>query len=354
MLRSREPLVGPLSIWHGRRGAAPYAPFIRACTVSPLARKGASDPWVSPLTVIVCAFYLSFFMFLVPTPVSCLHLQVGNFAFQRTYDAVLPMHWRIMLSADLIVTLPKMMYCHVGKKVVLTSDGQIFLDPNTLDTMLTSGPSASFVYHRKAAYLLAFRAWSERHHGSEKCGLWDWPYTRDDVRRFGHAFRAGAAEAGRRPISRELHLPSHDNEKQVSHPQRQGAAPADADSASVYYDVDDDDDEATDESGAPDPVGDIQPAAPGVPGIPSVKRMSSHHGMRAVGKVMTPLRRSYANRLAVLDAMVDAIAPAPSRPVNAVVVARWARLVRRGLLAESTVGGSLGGTTGLAKDANGW
>lgn len=267
------------------------------------------------------------------------------------------MHWRIMLSADLIVTLPKIMYCHVGKKVVLTSDGQIFLDPNTLDTMLTSGPSASFVYHRKAAYLLAFRAWSDRHHGSEKCGLWDWPYARDDVRRFGHAFRAGAAEAGRRPISREFRIarPSREGEEEARHHQRQVATPADADAASVYYDIDDDDDdEATDGSGAPDVVGGIQPEAPGVPRIPSVKRMSSHHGMRAVDKVMTPLRRSYANRLAVIDAMVDAIASAPSRPMDAVVVARWARLVRRAILDKSPMGGPRLDPTGSAKGASGW
>ncbi|GAB0492705.1 hypothetical protein MMPV_003974 [Pyropia vietnamensis] len=284
--------------------------------------------------------------------------KVGNFAFQRTYDAVLPTHWRIMLSADLIVTLPKMMYCHVGKKVVLTSDGQIFLDPNTLDTVLTSGPSASFVYHRKAAYLLAFRAWSEQHHGSEKCGLWDWPYARDDARRFGHAFRAGTVESGKQPLSREFRMarPTSKDEEGLGPQPQQESPSADADAASVYYDVDDDDDDdaASDWRGVPFAVGDMHPPAPGLPGTPSVKRVSSHHGIRAVGKVMTPLRRSYANRLAVLDAMVDAIAPAPSsRPMDAVVVARWARLVRRAILAKFLMGGPRAGTTRSLKDTDG-
>lgn len=252
-----------------------------------------------------------------------------------------------------------MMYCHVGKKVVLTSDGQIFLDPNTLDTVLTSGPSASFVYHRKAAYLLAFRAWSDRHHGSEKCGLWDWPYARDDVRRFGHAFRAGTVESGKQPLSREFRMarPTREDEGLCQQPQQEHPS-ADADTASVYYDVDDDDDDdddaASDGRGPPIAARDIPPPAQGLPGIPSVKRVSSHHGIRAVGKVMTPLRRSYANRLAVLDAMVDAIAPAPSsRLVNEVVVARWARLVRRAILSKTLVGGPRAGTTGSLKDTDG-
>lgn len=302
---------------------------------------------------MLCVLFCFICVLLVPLYPLCVHLQVGNFAFQRTYDAVLPMHWRIMLSADLIVTLPKMMYCHVGKKVVLTSDGQIFLDPNTLDTVLTSGPSASFVYHRKAAYLLAFRAWSDRHHGSEKCGLWDWPYARDDVRRFGHAFRAGYIDAERRPLSREFRIARSDGEDKAEPRQQrgQGALPADSDAVSVYFDVDDDDDEdaASVGSGGHGAAGDIQPAAPEVPRIPSVKRMSSHHGLRAVEKVMTPLRRSYANRLHVIDAMVDAMAPPPSRPVDSVVVARWERLVRRAIHAKSW-----GVTTGsAAKPAGG-
>lgn len=263
--------------------------------------------------------------------------KVGNFAFQRTYDAVLPMHWRIMLSADLIVTLPKVFYRHVGKKVVL-HEGQIFLDPNTLDTALTSGPSASFVYHRKAAYLLAFRAWSDRHHGSERCGLWDWPFTRDDVRRFGPAFRVGTTEARGRPLSREFGIkPSRaEAEGLPSPPLPPAVAAAAACQDRDIFDDDDDGKAGSDGGGWADPARDPLPAVPGPATASSRRRAPSQHGMPAVGKVMTPLRRSYAARLLALDSMVDSMAGGAggARPGNAAVVARWARLVRQAIQAK--------------------
>ncbi|GAB0489992.1 hypothetical protein MMPV_001219 [Pyropia vietnamensis] len=112
----------------------------------------------------------------------------GNDAFRRLYDAKIPIHWRIVVGPDVVAKLPKVGYRHVGKKVLLNSSGELFLDPNALELKLWHGDAASILYHRKASYLLAMRAWCERHHGSVYTPpFWSFPYSTDDWKRFGGA-----------------------------------------------------------------------------------------------------------------------------------------------------------------------
>ncbi len=141
--------------------------------------------------------------------------RVGNRAFHRLYDEHVPIHWRIVVGPDVVAKLPKLGFIHVGKKVLLTKDGDLFIDPNSLELNLWSGDAASILYHRKASYLLAMRAWCERHHGDEYLPeFWPFPVSKDDTRRFQHAMtktnlstrNSGAFGASTRPSAKKNRL----------------------------------------------------------------------------------------------------------------------------------------------------
>jgi triacylglycerol lipase len=132
--------------------------------------------------------------------------RVGNRTFARFYNDMLPIHWRIVVGPDVVAKLPKFGFSHVGKKVLITTDGDLFIDPNSLELKLWSGEVASILYHRKASYLLAMRAWCERHHGDEYVPeFWPFPVSKDDTRRFEHvmvrsvAGTRGPTSAGQYP-----------------------------------------------------------------------------------------------------------------------------------------------------------
>lgn len=125
--------------------------------------------------------------------------RVGNFHFRAVYNDSVPIHWRIVVAPDVVSKLPKVGYKHVGKKVLITVDGDLFIDPNSLELNMWSGDVASILYHRKASYLLAMRAWCERHHGDEYVPeFWPFPVSKDDTRRFQHCMvRSGTPTASR-------------------------------------------------------------------------------------------------------------------------------------------------------------
>lgn len=104
--------------------------------------------------------------------------RVGNRAFRDAYNGVVPVHWRLILAPDVVakLPLPSVGYTHVGKKVLLTSASDLFLDPHLLELRLWHGDAASIVYHRKASYLTAIVNWCARHHGPEYIPeFWNWP-----------------------------------------------------------------------------------------------------------------------------------------------------------------------------------
>jgi len=111
--------------------------------------------------------------------------RVGNEAFRRIYDSVIALHWRIVVDPDMVAKLPKGMYRHVGKKVLLTPHGQMFIDPSALELKLWSGSTAGLAYHRKASYLLAMRAWCVRNHRKTYTpAFWPFPVRDEDRQRF--------------------------------------------------------------------------------------------------------------------------------------------------------------------------
>ncbi|KAI0567372.1 Lipase domain protein [Gracilaria domingensis] len=123
--------------------------------------------------------------------------RVGNWYFWNIYDENVPIHWRIVVGPDVVAKLPKVGYVHVGKKVLLTVDGDLFIDPNSLELNMWSGDVASILYHRKASYLLAMRAWCERHHGDEYLPeFWPFPVSKDDTKRFQHAMVRSTTKSG--------------------------------------------------------------------------------------------------------------------------------------------------------------
>lgn len=138
--------------------------------------------------------------------------RVGNRPFWNLYNECVPIHWRIVVAPDVVAKLPKMGYVHVGKKVLLTVDGDLFIDPNSLEMNMWSGDVASILYHRKASYLLAMRAWCERHHGDEYLPeFWPFPVSKDDTKRFQHAMvksstRSGLVGASKIPTNKRARI----------------------------------------------------------------------------------------------------------------------------------------------------
>ncbi|KAI0557956.1 Lipase domain protein [Gracilaria domingensis] len=131
--------------------------------------------------------------------------RVGNSAFRKVYDELVPASWRVSIAADIVTTLPKVDYQHVGKKIMLTTAGDLFIDPNSLELSMWSGDSLSFVHHRKASYLLAMRSWCNRHEkGAYRPLFWSWPFSADDERRWPAAISTDARDEVRREHRRHL------------------------------------------------------------------------------------------------------------------------------------------------------
>ena len=82
----------------------------------------------------------------------------GNLMWSRLYDRVVPAHWRVAMRSDIVTTIPKMGYAHVGNLVALTSSGDMFLDPNSIDIALWSSTVTGITDHRSAAYAKAIES----------------------------------------------------------------------------------------------------------------------------------------------------------------------------------------------------
>ncbi|KAI0556615.1 Lipase domain protein [Gracilaria domingensis] len=121
------------------------------------------------------------------------------------YDELVPASWRVSIAADIFTILPKVDYRHVGKKIMLTTAGDLFTDPNSLELSMCSGDSLSFVHHRKASYLLAMRCWCNRHEkGAYRHLFWSWPFSADDERRWLAVISTDARDEVRREHRRHF------------------------------------------------------------------------------------------------------------------------------------------------------
>lgn len=87
----------------------------------------------------------------------------GNLFWTRLYDRLICAHWRVTTRSDLIATLPRMGYAHVGKRVALTMNGEMFLDPNAIETALWSATVVSIANHKMPAYKEAIISFSSKY-----------------------------------------------------------------------------------------------------------------------------------------------------------------------------------------------
>lgn len=122
--------------------------------------------------------------------------RVGNNAFREIYDDQIPMNWRLVAGGDIISRLPKVGYAHVGKRVVLTADGELFIEPSALEIIFWYSPRASFVHHRKAWYMLSLKTWCSNRLDDYNPNFWPFPVSASDSRKFETSLR--------KPTSRTL------------------------------------------------------------------------------------------------------------------------------------------------------
>lgn len=135
--------------------------------------------------------------------------KVGNRAFCKTYEDLCIAHWRVVAGGDVVARLPSPGYAHVGRRVALSTRGDLFVDPDALEARLWHRPAASAVHHRKATYLLALRGWCERNHGrANKHGFWSFPISKADSRRFQDAFSKNSA-----PVSSYTTVPMDSSQR---------------------------------------------------------------------------------------------------------------------------------------------
>lgn len=87
----------------------------------------------------------------------------GNLFWAQMYDNLVPIHWRVALRSDVITALPRMAYSHVGKRVALSTRGDMFLDPNAIETSLWSSSVMSLSDHKKPAYMDSIELFAEKY-----------------------------------------------------------------------------------------------------------------------------------------------------------------------------------------------
>jgi len=76
----------------------------------------------------------------------------GNMYWRKLYDNLIQNHWRFAMRTDIVTTIPRLGYNHVGKRVALTNTGEIFLDPNAIETMMWPSTGVGITDHRIHAY----------------------------------------------------------------------------------------------------------------------------------------------------------------------------------------------------------
>mmetsp|Transcript_14477 Transcript_14477/g.31133 ORF Transcript_14477/g.31133 Transcript_14477/m.31133 type:complete len:987 (+) Transcript_14477:159-3119(+) len=121
--------------------------------------------------------------------------RVGNVSFAAFYEAHVRNHWRICNVLDVVPTLPRVGYKHVGLKAAFNEQGELFLDPSGLEVrgrnVIGQGSWVSrdsFMWHRKSFYLLVMQIWCEKQHGvSYEPPFWPWPIKEEDHRRVAAA-----------------------------------------------------------------------------------------------------------------------------------------------------------------------
>ena len=83
--------------------------------------------------------------------------------WRNIFDELVPSYWRVAMRSDIITTLPYPGYVHVGKRVALTSTGDMFLDPNAIETIIWSQAGLRVKDHTKPAYQEALKLFASKY-----------------------------------------------------------------------------------------------------------------------------------------------------------------------------------------------
>lgn len=118
----------------------------------------------------------------------------GNMSWVKLYNRVVPCHWRVQIDTDAVTMIPKVGYRHVGKTALVTSQGQLLLDPSALDTCFkTVKPSISS--HKKPAYKMGLTmvCMKQGLNGLEE-DIWSFPVKETEIRKWEHSCRLTFSE----------------------------------------------------------------------------------------------------------------------------------------------------------------
>lgn len=80
--------------------------------------------------------------------------RVGNHAFAIRLNAVVPLHFRVVVDGDAIASVPKFcwLYKHAGIKVDLDRQGNCVVDPSFLEWQLRASTASSISSHMMSSY----------------------------------------------------------------------------------------------------------------------------------------------------------------------------------------------------------
>lgn len=67
------------------------------------------------------------------------------------------------MRRDIFTTMPRAGYSHTGKRVALTTSGEMFLGPNAIETMLWSSAGVNVADHGKTAYKEAIALFASKY-----------------------------------------------------------------------------------------------------------------------------------------------------------------------------------------------
>eukprot|EP00164_Ancoracysta_twista_P003662 GFYU01004904.1.p1 GENE.GFYU01004904.1~~GFYU01004904.1.p1 ORF type:complete len:1060 (-),score=260.03 GFYU01004904.1:302-3481(-) len=108
------------------------------------------------------ATLLSADMAAMNTPVVCYTFgspRVGNHAFAKFYDALVPNTYRVVFDGDFVAGVPKFvnMYKHVGSEVLIDFAGNVVIAPSYIESRFFKSMSTSFLKHARVTYSAGLR-----------------------------------------------------------------------------------------------------------------------------------------------------------------------------------------------------
>lgn len=121
-------------------------------------------------------------------PISSSQITVSTFGSPKCgernwasiYNSIVRNHWNIAIESDVISKIPGLFYVHVGKTAVLTSTGDLLLDPSILENW--NVVVRNLKDHKKTSYKLALMIVCVKHLDGIESGICNFPVKQKHVR----------------------------------------------------------------------------------------------------------------------------------------------------------------------------